>query len=287
MLINEAGKKAKLTKKAIEYYTQHELIFPAVLDNGYRDFSESDVERLTRISVLRKLGLDIQEIKSVLADDTGNTLKGISIRKELNLQREKAKKIILDKLSCGASYSEIGADLNAIEQNATVTEKLLDAFPGYYGRFVCLHFARFLNEPIVAEEQHQAYKKIIDFLDNMPSLDFPEDFQTFFDENVMCISVEHINGMLENTKHSIENPEAFLSEHKEEVERYLEFRQSEEYKNSPLYKMKEMLKEFNSTSGYYSLFIPEMKKLSKSYAEYSKEMDIANEKFLSQYPEFE
>ena len=39
MLINEASKLTKLTKKAIEYYTLHGLISPIVLKNGYRDYS--------------------------------------------------------------------------------------------------------------------------------------------------------------------------------------------------------------------------------------------------------
>lgn|GEM_PF-844649 len=38
MLINETSKITNLTKKAIEYYIERELIFPDLLDNGYRDF---------------------------------------------------------------------------------------------------------------------------------------------------------------------------------------------------------------------------------------------------------
>jgi DNA-binding transcriptional MerR regulator len=285
MLISEASKIANLTKKAIEYYTEQKLVLPVMLDNGYRDFSENDVERLKRISVFRKLGLGTEEIKAVLADETNNTLQKISVQKVLNMQKEQVKKSIFDKLSCGHSYDEINADLKAIEQSATVTEKLLEAFPGYYGRFICLHFAQFLNEPITTNEQESAYAEIIKFLDNVPSLNFPEELQSFLMENTKHISTENIRDMIEKTKQSIENPDEFLTENKEVLEQYLAYKQSEEFKNSLVFKIQTMLKEFNSTSGYYNVFIPAMKKLSVSYAEYHAQMEIANERLLSQYPD--
>ena len=286
MLISEASKIANLTKKAIEYYTEQKLVLPIMLDNGYRDFSENDVERLKRISVFRKLGLNTEEIKAVLADETNNALQKISVQKELNMQKEQVKKSILDKLSCGQSYAEINAELKAIEQSATVTEKLLEAFPGYYGRFICLHFARFLNEPITTTEQESAYAVIIRFLDNVPSLNFPEEVESFLNESTKNISTENICDMIENIKQSIKNPDKFLSENKEVLEQYLTYKQSEEFKNSPVFKIQTMLKEFNNTSGYYNVFIPAMKKLSVSYAEYQEQMGIANERLLSQYPDF-
>ncbi|MDF2513002.1 MAG: MerR family transcriptional regulator [Herbinix sp.] len=288
MLINETSKATNLTKKAIEYYTEQNLIFPDLLDNGYRDFSDNDIECLKKISVLRKLGLSIGEIKAVLSDEKGDTLKKLSVRNELNLKKERAKYALLDKLSCGKSYTEISAELVAVEQHATVTEKLLDAFPGYYGRFISLHWAYFLNDPIITEEQKSAYNEILMFLDNIPPLSFPENLQSYIDEATKDISTIDINNLSEKTKQSIINPETFetfLSENKEVLETYLAYIQSDEYKNSPMFQMKALLIEFNKTSGYYEILIPAMKKLSPSYAEYCKQCEIANEKLYAQYPD--
>lgn len=285
MLINEASKIANLTKKAIEYYTVQKLVFPNILENGYRDFGENDIERLKKIFVFRKLGLSTEEIKAVLADETNNTLQKISVQKELNVQREQAKKAILDLLSYGENCAKIYAELIAIEQSSTVTEKLLEAFPGYYGRFICLHFARFLHEPISTTKQQAAYEEIIAFLDNVPSLSFPEELRPFLIESTKHIGTGNICDMIKSTKQFFDNPDKFLAENKEMLEQYFAYKRSEEYKNSPGFKFQTMLIEFNSTSGYYDVFIPAMKKLSVSYAEYYKQMEIANEKFLLRYPE--
>lgn len=237
VLISEASRLANLTKKAINYYIEQNLIFPDSLENGYRDFSDKDVESLKEISVLRKLGLRIEEIKMIFVDETSSVLQKISVQKELSLQREKAKKAILDKLSCGYSFAEIDRELETIEQGATVTEKLLEAFPGYYGRFICLHFAQFLNEPITTSEQQAAYEEIITFLDNAPPIDFPKEVQSFLVESTKHFNIEDIHGMIENTKRSIEDPQKFLSGNREVLEQYLEYKQSEEYKQSPVYHM--------------------------------------------------
>ena len=287
MLIHKTSKRTNLTKKAIEYYIEQKLICPSILENGYRDFSEQDIESLKYIAVLRKLGVSTEEVRRILVEKEHDALQKISVQKELNIQRENAKKTILDKLCNGASYEEVNETLKALEQSETITQKLLDAFPGYYGRFICLHFARFLNEPIKTEQQQKAYEQIISFLDDTPTLECPKELQAFLKENTKDMSTENINGMLEQTKHSIENPEKFIEENKEVLEQYMAFKQSEEYKNSPMYKIQSLFQSFHKTSGYYDVFIPALKKLSLAYCEYCRQIEIANEKFLKQYPEWE
>ncbi|SHH98534.1 DNA-binding transcriptional regulator, MerR family [Clostridium collagenovorans DSM 3089] len=287
MLIKEVCSLTKLTKKAIEYYEEHKLIEAKILNNGYRDFNENDIETLKKISMLRKLGIGVEDIKVVLQENKFDSLNKIILKRELGIQREKEKQKLLNKLTSGSDWAEIKEGIMVIEKNETILEKLMDSFPGYYGRFICLHFSRFLNEPILTKEQEDAYDDIVNFLDNVPALQFPEELQEFLIENTKHINTINIREMNESTKKSIENPDKFLKENKEMLEEYLKYKQSEEYKQSPVYKIQELMKEFNSTSGYYDIFIPSMKRLSRGYAEYYKQLEIANEKLLKQYPEIE
>jgi DNA-binding transcriptional MerR regulator len=284
MLIGEAGKEANLTKKAIEYYAEQGLISPAAMENGYRDFSLGDVERLKKISVFRRLGLSARDIRAALADETGVALHEIAIRKGLGAQGERAKIAALGKLCAGARCSEISAELEAVERGATVAERLMDAFPGLYGRLICLYFARFLNEPIASAEQLRAYGEAMAFLDNLPALDFPADLRFFLDGFAPFYSPEAMSAVLEGVGRAAGNPEAFLSENREELEQYLEFKQSDEYKSSPLGKIQALLAEFSSSSGYCSVFIPAMEKLSRPYAEYRRQMQALGEKLSSALP---
>lgn len=285
MFMHEVCEVTGLTRKAVEYYTMQNLISPSVLENGYRDFSETDVERLKKVSVLRKLGIGTDGIRAVLEDGTGEALRSLSLKAELSLEREQAKKKILDDLGSGKSYSDVREDLKAIEDRATITEKLLEAFPGYYGRFICLHFGRFLDEPIVTDKQNNAYGRILAFLDKVPPFELPEDLKEYLTENTKHMGTIEINEMIANVKNSVENPEAFLEEHKEMLEQYFLYRDSDEYRNSPACRIQSLLMKFNKTGGYYDEFIPAMKDISPAYAVYCKQLEAANEKFKAAYPE--
>ncbi len=287
MLIHEVSKLTKLTQKAIEYYTLQGLVFPSVSENGYRNYNTQDVEKLSKISILRKLDISIEEIQRILNDTTNTTLKEIAVKKELDFECDRIKKSILHKLSQGATYDEISIELRSVEQSRTITDKLLYAFPGYYGRFICMHFARFLNEPIQTKSQQTAYDKILAFLDNLPDLDISNDLEEYLIEATSHMGAEELSQLLEIVKNSIQNPEEFLSNNKEVLDNYLEYRKSDEYKNSPAFKLMEVMREFNNSSGYNDVFIPTMQQLSSSYSEYCHQLEVANKFFLEQYPEYE
>ncbi len=200
MLIKEACKISGLTKKAVEYYIEKDLVDPTILENGYRDFNIEDVNRLKKISVLRKLGLGTDDIIIILSDESGQALQEISTQRQLNLEREKTKQSILDKLSSGEDWERINEELETVEQNKTITERILDSFPGYYGRFISIHFSRFLNEVMTDSQQEEAYNDILDFLDNAPKLEFPKEVEEFLVENTKHIGTQVILDMVENTK---------------------------------------------------------------------------------------
>ncbi|KSV59819.1 MerR family transcriptional regulator [Acetivibrio ethanolgignens] len=285
MLMNEIKEKTGLTKKAIEYYTEKGLVVPEILENGYRNYSREDAEILKKTAVLRKLDLGVEEIRRILSGSSDAALQAAEVKKELTIQREQIKREILNELGKGKSYEEIRQKLSVLEQSKTIAERLLEAFPGYYGRYICLHFANFLNEPIETESQQNAYERILAFLDNAPMPELPEDLKEYVAESTKNIGVEQINGIIANNRKAVENPDAFLAENKEFLGWYLEYKQSEEYKNSPAYRLTELMKEWNQESGYYDIFIPALKELSSSYAEYCRKLENANEAFSEKYPE--
>ena len=66
MLRSEIQNKTGLTRKAIEYYEERELIKPGKAGNGYREYSEEDLSVLTQIALYRKVGLTVAEIEEAL-----------------------------------------------------------------------------------------------------------------------------------------------------------------------------------------------------------------------------
>ena len=65
MLLNEIAKKVGMTKRAIKYYEEKGLLSIKKDDNGYRNYTQEEVETLKKISIYRKLGISIDDIKKL------------------------------------------------------------------------------------------------------------------------------------------------------------------------------------------------------------------------------
>ena len=288
MLINEVAKLCNLTKKAVEYYTEQGLISPNILENGYRDFSEQDMEILKKIALFRRLGLSIFEIKSVLANP--DELKSILYKKTLELEQEKVKQDILKRLCNGESIEKLEQEINNINSKSIIIKKLMELFPSYYGKFICLNFSRYLTGKIETNEQMEAFKEIIDFFDNVPDIEIPKDLQEYLDEYLEKYSSEEwqekMNSIIQAKDENIKNIDEFVRKNKEILDQYNEYKKTEEFKNSPANRLMELMKQVCATNGYYEKFIPAMRKLSPLYNEHYEQMIKANEQFIKNYPEY-
>lgn len=282
MLIHEVCKECRLTKKAVEYYVEQGLVSPSVLENGYRCFSERDIERLKKIAVLRGLGLAVSDIQRVLVSQDTEALSRVSHEKDMEISELREKQSLLEKLAQDGDWEKALVQLVSIEKKQSILRRLLDLFPGYYGKYISLHFASYLNEPITTVEQQEAFEMIITYLDGV-NLIIPDDLKDFLDEVGKSISKISIADMENNLAEAVKNPEQYIADRKETFELYLAYKKSEEYKQSPDFRLKEVLTQFQAESGYNDIFIPAMTRLSGTYKKYHDDLMKANEIFMKEY----
>ena len=64
--IGDISKALGVSSRTIRYYEELSLIVPKRSDGGYREYSDSEVEKLTTILRLKKLGMSLEEIKSLI-----------------------------------------------------------------------------------------------------------------------------------------------------------------------------------------------------------------------------
>lgn len=288
MQVNELCKQTGLTKKAIEYYQLKGLVVPKVNENGYREFSESDLSRLKEIALLRKLDLSTNEILQVLdSNDKKYTLTIIKQAKEIQAKAQLYRLDLMGQLISGVDVAEIQERLNLLEQRSTIKAKLLIAFPGYYGRYVSLHFGQFLNEPIKTKEQKLLYDKMVDFLDDTEPIEIPEELQSILVEVDKDMGNEELEKMASNMKSAYEDFETYWENNKDTILQYADYKKTDEYQNSVMAQLMDLFRKFGETSGYYEVFIPLMRKLSPAYDIYYKKMQEANDKLMQKLPDVE
>ena len=283
MLINEVCKKCSLTKKAIEYYEEQGLIHPQIMKNGYRVFSEDDVIQLNKIAVLRGLGISVVDIKTVLAENNHLSFQNICDKKELEISDIQAKQQLLYTLARNQNWEDARAQLSQLEMKRSILSRLLDRFPGHFGKMIGLHFAPYLNEMVVTDEQQDAFETIIDFLDGV-NIVIPDDLKEYLDDAAKTIDfVDVSKKSAASVAAAIQDPEQYLKDNREMLARYEKIKASDTYKNTPGYRLKELFTQLNRENGYNDIFIPAMRRLSSSYREYYEKLLKANEAFLKSY----
>lgn len=285
MLINAVCKECSVTKKAVEYYIEQGLVSPTVQENGYRDFSEEDIRRLKKVSILRNLGLSVTDIQDVLFGETAaSMLNEIYHRRNLQMTVLQEKQKLIQELASTHDWEQVQNRLCQLQKEQTILERLMNAFPGYYGKLLCLHFAPYLNEPVSTDRQQEAYDTIVSFLDKV-DFDIPADLREYLDEITITLDESFMERLTRSASVAIHETEKYIADNKEIIESRIAYKQSEEYKESPAYSLEKALRQFNSASGYDDIFIPAMCQLSESYRKYHEELSAADKVFLQKYPD--
>ncbi len=288
MLIKDVCQKTGLTKKAVEYYQQKGLVSPEIKENGYRHFSQGDVEKLKKIALLRKFDLSTEEISKVLYNQSPNTvLREIKSQKEIEHNNEKKKLELLEGLIQGEDRETIESGLNRLLEQSTIKQRLLNVFPGYYGRFISIHFGKFLNNELETEEQKEAYQIIVTFLDEVESFVIPPDLQNIIDTVTLTIDDADVYKISSGWTDAVNNFDDYYNENQEILEQYIEYKKTKEYRESDVAHLMELFREFGETSGYYDTFIPAMRKLSPPYNDYYEKLLETNERFIEKHPEIQ
>lgn len=108
MNIGTASEQSRLPVKTIRYYEDIGLVRPLRSENGYRDFSDADLQRLKFLQRARSLGFSIEECRELLSlYEDGNRasadVKAITQSKIVEIDRKidelKSLKKVLTTLS--------------------------------------------------------------------------------------------------------------------------------------------------------------------------------------------
>lgn len=90
MTIKDVEERTGLSRSNIRFYEKEKLIEPSRNEsNGYRDYSENDVENIKKIAYLRTLGISIEDIRSIISEK-------VTLQEMLEKQKEVLKNQITD-----------------------------------------------------------------------------------------------------------------------------------------------------------------------------------------------
>lgn len=287
MLINEVCSLTGLTKKAICYYEKQGLLKPRKGINGYREYSEYDIVLLNEISLYRKLDISIKYIKIIInSKDKKTTIKKVleeKQKKEIQIKMQKSylERIINDDFNEN-TIKDLSEEIIKTEKSngEFIIRELVRAFPSGLGRYLAYHFKPYLSEPLDTVDKYRAWIEIVDFLDNSPEIKIPRIIKMAY-ENTSDEMYKQINENVRSEMNKMFNATGEeLEEYKKRILSNIEQLNNKSLLEvmKPFYKFKKQINEFFSSSGYYDIFLPNMKIISSDYREYHDKLTELNER---------
>ena len=266
MRINEVIQQVDLTKRAIKYYEQEGLLSVAKDKNGYRNYTNEDIKTLKEISVYRKLGISIKDIKTLLSTRDKQLLEEIYKSKISELESYKNEINLLEKFIYNNDVEEIYEKLDY----ENIGKAIQDMIPGFYGYYFMNHFMPYLQIKIETKDQEEAYKKIIEFWDNA-NIKIPL-FMKITSFILYKLPKQDINKMVElmdkKTKEYINISEEDYEKLKDQTIKNVKMKNTFFFKYHPAFISQRKFMRNLQDSGYNDIFIPNMIKLSPKYKEY-------------------
>ena len=120
MNIKEVEEQTGLPRSNIRFYEKENLILPLRNEkNGYRVYSEKDVENIKKIAYLRTLGLSVENIRNIIEEKI--SLQE-SIQQQYSLLDKELKELENAKILCEKMLSTPNINYDTLNVQKYVTE---------------------------------------------------------------------------------------------------------------------------------------------------------------------
>lgn len=150
--------KTGITRKAIEYYEKQGFFTAERDENGYRNYESESCALLRKIRALRRLGLSVAEIKEIFEAERPEISFSKLLRdREIRRSIDEKRRDIIKRLAEGARLETLGPEIESIDAEQTIFERLCEKFPGHMGRLLFLNYRPFLGERLETDRQKRAF----------------------------------------------------------------------------------------------------------------------------------
>lgn len=269
MLLKDVAEQLHMTKRAIKLYEEKGLIKVNKDENGYRNYRTEDIKTLHKISIYRKLGISLKDIKRLLNANNDHLLLDIYAQKQQELILRQHEITELSNFIQTKDYQS----LDMVLDYQDIAKEISSLLPGAWGEYLRWHFMPFLQISIHSEQQRKALDNIIKFCD---------------DTRIKIPLLMQISMMLSLPLMKHKSAQEMIARYRDiSEEKYQQLKQQVLkgakikmgiMKYHPIMMSQRKLMRNLQACGYNDIFIPNLIKLSPLYAEYKQAVDGVNER---------
>ena len=276
MRINEAAEHLGLSQRALKYYEKEGLLEVRRDENGYRNYSTQDLERLKKISLYRKLGIAIKDIESLLNTEDPVRLREILAQKRDQLQQDQTQLQSLEKYLDDGNLDEAFQQIDY----ETIGQAIQDMFPGFTGYYFMHHFMPYLQMRITSPEQQAAYQRILTFWDTTTiQVPLVMRLNSYLQYKLNRLNLfDQTETMEKRMRQMIEMSDHDYEKLKKQVLSGVKMKTSFPMKYHPAFVSQRKFMKRLQDAGYNDIFIPSMIALSPAYKRYHDALTAVNQR---------
>lgn len=165
MTIKDVEKLLDIPRATVRFYEKEGLINPTREGNGYRDYSEEDVEKLKKIIIFRKIGMSVEEINDLF--DGAKSMDEVLDANISNLQKqmEEIKGAIrlsykMKEDSVQVTSMDVDSYWNTIEEEEKQGNKFFDIAKDIIEIEKCV-FARYFSAIDTNGKPYESFPRIL------------------------------------------------------------------------------------------------------------------------------
>ena len=96
MRVNQLAKTLGVTRDTVRFYTRIKVLLPEInKDNGYREYSKKDINRLKFVLSARQLGFTVDDIQKILAQADKKKSPCPTVRRLIDQRLQETQQLFL------------------------------------------------------------------------------------------------------------------------------------------------------------------------------------------------
>jgi len=133
--VKEVSELAGVSVRTLHHYDEIGLLKPSEIgDNGYRLYSEQDLERLQQVLFFREMELPLQEVRRILDDPAYDRQRMLRIHKELLLKKKHRLEQIIQSVEMTIQSIEGGYSMSKKDMFEPFDMKEIEEHQRRYGK---------------------------------------------------------------------------------------------------------------------------------------------------------
>ncbi|WP_416044933.1 MerR family transcriptional regulator (plasmid) [Clostridium tyrobutyricum] len=169
--INKLAKLAGVSSRTLRYYEEIDLLSPSRMStNGYRIYTQQEIDRLQQILFYRELGVSLEKIKNILLSEDFDRKKTLKSHLSVLLERRKQLNLLIDNVKKTMKFMEGKIVMSNQEKFKGFLKKMVDDNECEYGDEIRKKYGNasvdFFNKKILdmSKERYIELEKLTDEL---------------------------------------------------------------------------------------------------------------------------